>query len=309
MADVFISYAREDREHAQRIAHGLASIGLDPFWDNEIPPGQTWADYIEGKLSGCKAAIVLWSAHSTRSQSVREEARIARDKSRLIPVLIENVQLPFGFGEVQCADLTQWRGDYADPAWTKFAQAVYAAARGETAPRTSAWTPPQPALQTAAFAGATASAHVAVAAEPSPIHYVQKCLRLYANGKGRAGRAEYWWWALFAVLALIVAGAIDLQFGVDFTGAPINPYFTGAVWLGLLAPGISVTARRLHDIGHSGWLAAAVVGLTLLGMALSGDPSPIGPLISLAAVGAAIVVGVISSAPGMNQYGPHPKGL
>ena len=57
MADVFISYAREDEAPAARIAQGLEAIGLDVFWDTEIPPGQTWADYIEAKLSACKAVV------------------------------------------------------------------------------------------------------------------------------------------------------------------------------------------------------------------------------------------------------------
>ncbi|MBC7768466.1 MAG: toll/interleukin-1 receptor domain-containing protein, partial [Phycisphaerales bacterium] len=154
MADVFISYAREDREQARRVALGLSAMGLEPFWDTDIPPGQTWSDYIEAKLTGCKAAIVLWSAHSVKSQWVREEARIARDKSQLIPAMLESVQPPFGFGEVQAADLSHWRGDYADPAWTRFAHAVYAAARGGEAPAPpqTSWTSPQP-MQTAAFAG------------------------------------------------------------------------------------------------------------------------------------------------------------
>ncbi|MBC7767262.1 MAG: DUF805 domain-containing protein [Phycisphaerales bacterium] len=161
-------------------------------------------------------------------------------------------------------------------------------------------------MQTAAFAGAGAQAGAAFAAEP--IGYIQKCLRLYADGAGRARRAEYWWWALFCVVTLTVAGVIDMQFGVDYTGAPTNPIMTGATWFALLAPGISVTSRRLHDIGKSGWIAAALVGSTVIGMVLSSDASVIGPLISLAAIAAAIVVGVLPSSPGANQYGQNPKG-
>ena len=103
MPDVFISYAREDRARAEQIARGLALLGLESFWDTDIPPGQTWADFIEAKLSQCKAVVVLWSEHSTKSQWVREEARMGRDKSRLIPVRLDASAPPFGFGEVQAA--------------------------------------------------------------------------------------------------------------------------------------------------------------------------------------------------------------
>ena len=46
MADLFISYAREDRPVADALARSLQAMGFDVFWDNEIPPGRTWADFI-----------------------------------------------------------------------------------------------------------------------------------------------------------------------------------------------------------------------------------------------------------------------
>jgi len=143
MADVFLSYAREDAARAEQIARGLENAGLDVFWDNEIPPGQTWADYIEQKLAQCKALIVLWSAHSVGSQWVREEARLGRDKSVLIPVMIDSVQPPFGFGEVQAANLSNWNGAPDDPNWRRFVDAVSNFAKG-AAPRPSAQAMPTP---------------------------------------------------------------------------------------------------------------------------------------------------------------------
>ena len=119
MADVFLSYAREDTARADQVAKGLAAAGLDVFWDNEIPPGTTWADYIEQKLTQSKALIVLWSENSTKSQWVREEARMGRDKGVLIPVMIDNSQPPFGFGEVQAANLSNWNGEADHPHWRR----------------------------------------------------------------------------------------------------------------------------------------------------------------------------------------------
>ena len=124
MADVFLSYAREDRARAEQVARGLEAAGGDVFWDNEIPPGQSWADYIEGKLAQCKAQVVLWSEHSTKSQWVREEARMGRDKGVLIPVQMDAAAPPFGFGEVQAANLAAWTGAAEDPNWQRFVAAV-----------------------------------------------------------------------------------------------------------------------------------------------------------------------------------------
>ncbi len=152
MADVFLSYAREDTARADQVAKGLEAAGLDVFWDNEIPPGTTWADYIEQKLTQCKALIVLWSEHSTKSQWVREEARMGRDKGVLIPVMIDASQPPFGFGEVQAANLTNWNGEADHPSWRRFVTAVTNATQSQPrpapAPQPTPAPPPPPQPQT-----------------------------------------------------------------------------------------------------------------------------------------------------------------
>ncbi|HVV32279.1 MAG TPA: TIR domain-containing protein [Vitreimonas sp.] len=143
MSAVFLSYSREDRARAEQVAQGLQAAGLNVFWDNEIPPGQTWADYIETKLTQCKALIVLWSEHSTKSQWVREEARLGRDKGVLIPVMMDASAPPFGFGEVQAANLSGWNGDANDPNWRRLVEAVSAFANTDRAPTPRPMEPPR----------------------------------------------------------------------------------------------------------------------------------------------------------------------
>lgn len=305
MADVFMSYAREDHQSAEQIARALTAMGLDVFWDTDIPPGQTWSDYIEGKLDAAHVVVVLWSQHSTKSQWVREEARMGRDKRKLIPALIDGAQAPLGFGEVQAADLTSWRGDTRDSQWTRFANAVFTAARG-AAP------PPQPAQpQPGPSAWRAAASAPAGGQSLSPIGYVQKCLRLYFNGSGRARRAEYWWWVAFAILVSLAASVLDIAIGgVDpYTGAPNAPFLYVIAALALLAPGVSVLSRRLHDVGLSGWLVAAAFGLYAVGTMLAAAAVPIGVAIIVAVGVALLVVALVPSKPGDNRYGPNPKGV
>lgn len=61
---------------------------------------------------------------------------------------------------------------------------------------------------------------------------------------GRARRTEYWYWTLFAIIANAVAAILD---GGE------EGLLTMLVSLILFIPGLSVTVRRLHDIGRSGW--------------------------------------------------------
>jgi hypothetical protein len=186
MADVFLSYAREDTARAEQVARGLQAAGLDVFWDNEIPPGTTWADYIEQKLVACKALIVLWSEHSTKSQWVREEARMGRDKGVLIPVMIDASQPPFGFGEVQAANLASWNGEADNPNWRRFIDAVMRATNTEARPQPA---PMPPLPRTVAPPPAQPQAAWSAPAAPA----------------AKKGGVPVWVWVVGAVVATVVA--------------------------------------------------------------------------------------------------------
>ena len=69
---------------------------------------------------------------------------------------------------------------------------------------------------------------------------ISSCLSKYATFSGRASRSEYWWFVLFQFLALFIA-------------IMVSEVLYGLVALGLLLPALAVGARRLHDIGKSGW--------------------------------------------------------
>ena len=82
----------------------------------------------------------------------------------------------------------------------------------------------------------------------------------YFNFQGRATRAEYWWWALFIVIADGLVNFIDSILGTGFIGMLFG--------LAILIPGLALGARRLHDIGKSGWWQllwlAIIVGWIIL---------------------------------------------
>lgn len=112
--DIFISYSREDRPCAERLADVFSTSGWRVWWDREIDVGADFGALIEAKLVAAKAVVVLWSEHSIQSGFVKDEAGRARDASKLHPVRIDSVTLPIGFGHLQTFDLLRCRTAEAD---------------------------------------------------------------------------------------------------------------------------------------------------------------------------------------------------
>ena len=117
MTNIFISYSRNDRPVVQHIASALQQDGFNVWWDTEIPPGSTFADVIDKRLNEADCVLVIWSSSSVKSNWVQEEADDGLQSGRLIPVMIEEIDLPRGFKRLQTANLINWRGDRQAPEW------------------------------------------------------------------------------------------------------------------------------------------------------------------------------------------------
>ena len=114
----------------------------------------------------------------------------------------------------------------------------------------------------------------------------------YANFKGKATRAEFWYWVLFTILLSLVLGTIET---VIWPAAPVDSEdlsvilqsafsaptpFTSLANIVLFIPGLAVSARRFHDAGFSAkWLLLllapaaysifAIIGVVAIGMSYS----------------------------------------
>lgn len=119
MADIFISYSRDDRDIAHALAVALEAAGIGVWWDRELTGGGDFAAEIERHLSAAPLVIVLWSNSSVQSDFVRDESSRARDLRKLMPIRIEPVALPLGFGTLHTLDLIDWDGDPDDDALTE----------------------------------------------------------------------------------------------------------------------------------------------------------------------------------------------
>jgi len=109
MADIFISYASEDRERAKTLAQALEGEGWSVWWDRLIPFGKPFDEVIQENLHAARCVIVLWTHDSVASKWVRSEAAAAEERHTLVPVILdEDVQLPLAFKLLQCANLHDW---------------------------------------------------------------------------------------------------------------------------------------------------------------------------------------------------------
>jgi adenylate cyclase len=111
MADIFVSYARADRQRVAPLVAALEAKGFSVWWDPEIVGGQEFDALITRELEAAKAAIVVWTPASVASRWVRGEARFAADQGLLTPVQFDAPSLPLDFRAIHTIDFDAWNDD------------------------------------------------------------------------------------------------------------------------------------------------------------------------------------------------------
>ena len=150
MADIFLSYNREDQATADEFVRGFEDAGLSVWWDRRLRAGEAYDEVTENALREARAVVVLWSQRAVASRWVRAEATLAQRIGTFVPCMIEPCERPIMFELTQTEDLSQWTGDYDAPAWKSFGAHVRTMvdAHGDggavapTAPRTAQHRPP-----------------------------------------------------------------------------------------------------------------------------------------------------------------------
>jgi hypothetical protein len=117
MADVFVSYKRDDQPRVAALVEAMRGAGIAVWWDQDIAPGSSWRETIAAELEQAKLCLVAWSEASVGAAGrfVREEAERAAGRGAYVGVLLDPVLPPFGFGEWQAVDLSGWDGSGDDP--------------------------------------------------------------------------------------------------------------------------------------------------------------------------------------------------
>jgi serine/threonine-protein kinase len=136
MSDVFISYKAEDRRRVQPLVQALQADGYSVWWDEHIGTGDEWRQTIERELDQARCVLVAWSKGSVGREGhfVRDEASRAQRRHVYVPVLIDAVDPPLGFGESQATSLKGWKGDRSDARYKAVLGAVQRIAGPSGAP-------------------------------------------------------------------------------------------------------------------------------------------------------------------------------
>jgi hypothetical protein len=124
LADIFLSYSREDQTTARRFAAGFERAGFSVWWDQTLNAGEAYDEVTEKALEEARAVVVLWSRNSVASRWVRAEATQADRSGTLVPAMIEDCKRPIMFELKQTADLSNWSGDPNDKTWLAYVASV-----------------------------------------------------------------------------------------------------------------------------------------------------------------------------------------
>jgi len=108
MADIFLSYASEDRAAVEPLVSGLESQGYSVWWDRQLKVGGSFDKQIEAAIEGCHCVLVLWSRHSIDSDWVRAEAGEGLERGNLVQIVLDELRPPLVFRQQQAF---RWSGD------------------------------------------------------------------------------------------------------------------------------------------------------------------------------------------------------
>ena len=85
------------------------------------------------------------------------------------------------------------------------------------------------------------------------MNWYLKVLKQYSDFKGRSRRKEYWMFILINLIITVGLGFLDRSLGTTYGDLNEEGYIETFYGLAVLLPYLAVTARRMHDVGKSGW--------------------------------------------------------
>jgi TolB-like protein len=201
--DVFVSYKAEDRARLKPLVAALEAEGFDVWWDAHIGTGADWREEIQQHLDAARCVIVAWSERSAGPEGhfVRDEATRAKRRGSYVPVRLDDVELPLGFGDLQAPLFSGWKGKRTDPRFVALVDAVKAHVSGNA-----------PVVRRS------------VVAEPKVSRRT-----IMAGGVGALAVAGVGGWALLRPGAAAASNRIAVMSFSNMSGEPGQAYFSDGI--------------------------------------------------------------------------------
>jgi serine/threonine protein kinase len=93
---IFISYARDDKDFVYTLAKELRRIGLDIWIDQDIQPGANWDNSVEQALSESDKLLLIASPASIISENVQDEWSYFLEQGKAVyPFIYRECELSF----------------------------------------------------------------------------------------------------------------------------------------------------------------------------------------------------------------------
>lgn len=114
MSDVFISYKSRMRPRVRELAQALESLGLTVWFDAELEAGRSFSAVINAELEKAKCVIVCWTPDAFAPEDgsevswVEAEASIARDRKKIVPIMLERVTLKAPWNMFHTERMMDW---------------------------------------------------------------------------------------------------------------------------------------------------------------------------------------------------------
>jgi TIR domain len=113
LADVFVSYANEDRVRVEPFVRELEAAGYSVWWDRHLKGGARFSAEIENEVKSAFVVLVAWSPDAVKSRWVADEADLALETGNLVPMSLDGTRSPMGFRQLQTIDFSEWTGGKA----------------------------------------------------------------------------------------------------------------------------------------------------------------------------------------------------
>ena len=96
---IFLSYSNLDKIYATAFGEFLRGAGFSVWQDvSALKPGSNFRKRIVEAIEDVDLVVVLWSPHSVESNYVTDEANLAKRHEKYFAILIQECDLPLGFG-------------------------------------------------------------------------------------------------------------------------------------------------------------------------------------------------------------------